>query len=78
MICSPNMASNDSIYVTRLTGAPALKALTFSTVARINRRLAARLPHAMCGVIRHLGADKRGLSPEIGSLETTSRAAPPI
>src|SRR5258705_7798367 len=39
-------------YETTFCGLPLMKARTFSTATRINRARAARVAHAMCGVMK--------------------------
>ena len=61
---------------TRLRGSPCWKARRLSVTARRRRSRAARVAHAIWGVIRQLGACKRGLSAGGGSVSSTSSAAP--
>src|SRR5207302_1742156 len=64
------------IQFTTLVGLPSRKATRLSTVARNSRCRASWVAQAMWGVIRQRGAVNNGLSARIGSVETTSTAAP--
>ena len=66
------------LMVTSFCGLPARKAAMLAAVVSMRRCRAASVVQAMWGVIRQFGAERSGLSGRIGSLETTSTAAPAI
>ena len=58
------------------TGLPAIYALIFSALISMILPRASLAPQDIWGVMMQLGAVRRGLSAQMGSVETTSSAAP--